>query len=341
MSGAVCVSAPAWDAVAPGRPQPLPPAPDPPPVHVVAGVITDVRGRVLLARRTVGRDLAGSWEFPGGKVEPGESPAAALARELCEELGIQAEVGTPLIRVPQRMPHKRIVLDVHRVAAHRGRVRGLDGQALAWVPMEKLSGYPMPPADRPVVAALREPDRVLVTPSPDEDDAAWLAMLDTALLSGIRRVQLRAPACEPTRWRGLAGAAVEQCRRHGAEAWINADAGLALGLGVGLHLRARQLHDAALVRGLPPGLALAASCHSSADLARAEALGCRHAFLGAIRQTPSHPGQGGIGWTAFEVLREYCALPIYAIGGMACDDIPQARRHGAQGIAGIRGLWPG
>ncbi len=306
----------------------------------MAGVITDVRGRVLLARRTVGRDLAGSWEFPGGKVEPGEAPAAALARELGEELGIEAEVGAPLIRVPQRMPHKRIVLDVRRVPTHRGRARGLDGQALAWVPMEKLSGYPMPPADRPVVAALREPDRVLVTPSPGEDDAAWLAALDSALRAGIRRVQLRAPDCEPTRWRLLAEAAVGHCRRQDADVWINGNASLAAALGVGLHLQARQLHDEAL-RGLPPGLALAASCHSADDLVRAEAIGCRHAFVGAIRETPSHPGQAGIGWTAFEALRERCALPIYAIGGMAGDDVAEARRHGAQGIAGIRSLWPG
>ena len=75
------------------------------------------RGRVLLARRTEGRDLAGLWEFPGGKREPGETPEAALARELREELGIEADIGAPLIRVPHRYPHKRLQLDVRRVAA--------------------------------------------------------------------------------------------------------------------------------------------------------------------------------------------------------------------------------
>ena len=86
-------------------------------VHVVAGVIRDARGRILLARRTEGRDLSGLWEFPGGKVEAGEAPEAALARELGEELGIEAKVGAPLIDVPQRYPHKRLRLDVREITA--------------------------------------------------------------------------------------------------------------------------------------------------------------------------------------------------------------------------------
>lgn len=122
-------------------------------VHVVAGVIRDVRGRILLARRTEGRDLAGLWEFPGGKVEPGESPEAALSRELREELGIEAVAGKPIICVPLESPGKRLLLDVREVA-FTGKPRGLEGQALAWVPLHKLQDYPMPPADLPVVALL-------------------------------------------------------------------------------------------------------------------------------------------------------------------------------------------
>lgn len=122
-------------------------------VHVVAGVLRDARGRVLLARRTEGRDLAGLWEFPGGKVEPGESPENALVRELREELGVETEVGAPVACVPLESPGRRLLLDVREVA-FSGLPRGLEGQALAWVPLRKLSDYPMPPADVPVVAEL-------------------------------------------------------------------------------------------------------------------------------------------------------------------------------------------
>mgnify|MGYP000181491880 FL=1 len=113
------------------------------PIHVVAGVLRDTRGRILLARRTEGRDLAGAWEFPGGKVEPGESPLKALERELFEELGIRIGHCTPLISVPQHYSNKKIVLDVYTVSSFSGKPKGLEKQALAWSPLEKLSSYPM------------------------------------------------------------------------------------------------------------------------------------------------------------------------------------------------------
>src|SRR5690606_4226920 len=119
-----------------------------PPVHVVAAVLRDARGRILLARRTAGRDLAGAWEFPGGKVEPGETARQGLDRALHGELGIRVRAATPLVSVPQAYPGKRIVLDVYEGSQFEGIARGLERQALAWAPLEKLSSYPMPPADR-------------------------------------------------------------------------------------------------------------------------------------------------------------------------------------------------
>lgn len=308
-------------------------------VEVVAGVIRDARGRILLTRRTEGRDLAGLWEFPGGKREPGESPEAALRRELHEELGIECEVGAALIDVPQAYPDKRLRLDVRELKHWRGSARGREGQALAWVPPDKLARYAMPPADRPVVAALLQPDRYAVTPEPGVDDAAWLSALERTLAAGLRRIQLRAPGTAPERWRALAAAAVARCREARADVLINGDAELAASLGVGLHLRAAQLSQWTQ-RPLAPGLSLAASCHDADELRAAQALGCDFAVVGAVRATPSHPGVAGIGWDGFAALREAVSLPIYAIGGLTADDIAEARSHGAQGVAAIRGFWP-
>ena len=318
-------------------------------IHVVAGVIRDARGRILLARRTEGRDLAGLWEFPGGKVEPGELPEAALVRELREELGIEASIGDALIRVPQQYPDKRLVLDVRQVE-FRGMPKGLDGPALVWAPPHTLARYPMPPADRPVVAALLGPDRYLVTPMP-EADKAWLASLARALEAGVRCVQLRAPGLDPARWAPLCAQAAALCREAGAEVLVNGDADLAERLGIGLHMRAAQLAGAEPVRGrranggrgqgpLLQGRLLAASCHGVDDLRRAQALGCDFAVLGPVLATASHPGVPGIGWEAFATMRERVSLPIHAIGGLGIGDIAAARAHGAQGIAAIRGLWP-
>jgi len=312
-------------------------------IHVVAGVIRDVRGRVLLARRTQGRDLAGLWEFPGGKVEPGESPVIALARELHEELGIDARIGAQLIAVPQREP-KALLLDVHIVDGFSGTPKGLDGQALAWVPPEQLSRYPTPPADVPVIAALLQPDRLLITPEPaDADSVAWLASLERALAGGIRRVLLRAPvyAAEDTAgWGALVDDALAMCRRHGVDTWISADPKLARMHGAGLHLKSSQLADEAFTSVLGD-LRLAASCHTPDELRAAQHLHCVHAFLGPVMPTQSHPDATSLGWEAFRARRaEAPSLPVYALGGMDPSHIGEARAHGAQGVAAIRGLWP-
>jgi len=311
-------------------------------IHVVAGVIADARGRILLARRTEGRDLAGLWEFPGGKVDPGETPEEALVRELREELGIEARVGDAVIEVPQRYPHKRLCLDVRHIASWTGSVKGLDGQALAWVPQHKLASYAMPDADRPVVAALRQPEAYLVTPEPGDDDRAWHDALRMALDAGARRVQLRAPglaASAPERWRALVEAAVTDIRAADGEALVNDDLALAQALGIGVHLPARRLR-ALEARPLAAAQSVIASCHDLDELRLAQTLGCDAAVLGPVQPTASHPGQPGLGWDAFALLREEVALPIYAIGGLQRDDLAVARRHGAQGIAAIRGLWP-
>lgn len=304
----------------------------------MAAVITDARGRILLARRGDGRDLAGLWEFPGGKREPGESCEAALVRELREELGITVQVGPALMEVPQRYPDKRLRLDVRHVTRWQGTPRGQEGQALAWVVPGKLPRYPMPPADRPVVAALLQPDRYLVTPEPGQDHAAWLGSLERALASGIGRVQLRARELPVPQWRELACEAARRCRAAGVQVLVNADIGLARALGAGVHLRAAQL--AQVEPEAVQGLAVAASCHDQGELQAAQRLGCEFAVLGPVRPTASHPDAAPLGWKAFASLRESVSLPLYAIGGLAAGHIAEARAHGAQGVAAIRGLWP-
>ncbi|GAB1594503.1 Nudix family hydrolase [Lysobacter claricitrinus] len=308
-------------------------------IHVVAGVIRDVRGRVLLARRTEGRDLAGLWEFPGGKCEPGETPEQALARELHEELGIDVRVGVPLIRVPQQYPDKSLVLDVRLVDGWTGAARGLEGQALVWVPPDKLARYDMPPADRPVVAALLQPPVYAVTPAIQGDDiASWLDLLERALDAGIRRVQLRSPGTSPVTWGHVTKRAVERCRAADAEVLVNGDIAIARELGIGVHLRAAQL-TTLTARPLPDDAPVAASCHTPDDLIAAQQLGCDFAVLGHVVPTPSHPAHAPIGWTGFATMRESVSLPIYAIGGLDASHVEEARSHGAQGVAGIRGFF--
>ncbi|MFV0278909.1 MAG: 8-oxo-dGTP diphosphatase MutT [Parahaliea sp.] len=124
-------------------------------VHVAVGVILDADGNILLTQRAEDAHQGGLWEFPGGKVEPGESVQQALARELHEELGIVPTASEPLIEVRHDYGDKSVLLDVHRVPVFSGVPHGLEGQPLAWVSMAELADYPLPAANRVIVEALR------------------------------------------------------------------------------------------------------------------------------------------------------------------------------------------
>jgi len=134
-------------------------------IHVVAAALIDGRGRVLIAQRPPGKHLAGMWEFPGGKVEPGETPVDALRRELLEEVGIAIETPRPLLRLRHTYSHGEVLLDVWVVRRYRGEPRSLDGQALRWCSRASLGTAELLPADRPIIGALRLPERLRVRES--------------------------------------------------------------------------------------------------------------------------------------------------------------------------------
>ena len=126
-----------------------------PTIHVVAGVLFDPSGRVLVARRPSGSHLGGLWEFPGGKLEPGESREAGLARELAEELGVRVLAASPLVCVEHPYPDRDVVLDVWRVESYAGEPHGREGQSIEWRDLRSLDAADFPPADAPVLSALR------------------------------------------------------------------------------------------------------------------------------------------------------------------------------------------
>lgn len=130
---------------------------DPAEIHVVAGAIADAQGRVLIAQRPRGRHMAGRWEFPGGKLAPGEDPFAGLQRELAEELGVTVRAARRLIRLRHEYPDRRVLLDVWQVTDHEGEPQALESQALAWALPDDLPKHDLLEADRAIVTALRLP----------------------------------------------------------------------------------------------------------------------------------------------------------------------------------------
>jgi mutator protein MutT len=129
--------------------------------HVVAAAVIDFAGRVLIAQRPPGKHLAGRWEFPGGKLETGEDRRAGLARELREELGITLTAPLrPLIRVRHTYDYGEVLIDMWVARQYSGEPWGLEGQALRWCPLSELKTVELLPADAPIVAALRLPERL-------------------------------------------------------------------------------------------------------------------------------------------------------------------------------------
>lgn len=125
---------------------------------VAAVALVDPDGRVLLAERPQGKQLAGLWEFPGGKVDPGETPEAALIRELKEELGITVEKAclAPFTFASHAYESFHLLMPLYVCRVWEGTVQALEGQKLAWVKVGEMDSYPMPPADKPLVAMLRD-----------------------------------------------------------------------------------------------------------------------------------------------------------------------------------------
>jgi len=309
-------------------------------LHVAAGILTDPQGRVLIARRPDRAHQGGRWEFPGGKLEPGETSQQGLARELREELGVQVLASEPLIRIRHDYGDRQILLEVRRVTRFTGLPRGREGQPLRWLHPQDMDWRAFPAADRPVIGALRLPDRMLVTGPDPQRPASFLARLEGALQTGVRLVQLRTPGLSGVSHLELATAALELCARYRADLVINPPVdGVPPPPGAGLHLSSQRLR-ALTNRPLAEGRLVGASCHDARELAQAAVLGLDYALLSPVLATASHPQAVPLGWPRFADLVERALLPVYALGGLEVTAIPIARRHGAQGIAAIRGLWP-
>ena len=309
-------------------------------IHVVAGVLRDRLGRVLVAQRPDGKHLAGYWEFPGGKSEPNEAPIDALRRELHEEIGITIESARPLIAVPYDYPDKRIVLDVWIVDAYSGTPHCRENQALRWVAPDELVDMQMPPADIPVLKALRLPDRYLITPEfAVTETPALLAGIERACIKRIRLIQLRQPSWPREAVAQAALAARDICHRYGTELLVNSDWPGATEWGLdGVHLSTRIAFELK-TRPVPEHLWLGISCHNAEDLAHAQRIGADFVTLSPVAPTPSHPDKQPLGWPDFARLVRESAIPAYALGGLDALDVSMAQGYGGQGVAAIRGLW--
>jgi len=317
--------------------------------HAAVGVIQRDNGLVLLGERPVGKPWAGYWEFPGGKVEPDETPAQALARELQEELGITPTLYYPWITRTYDYPAKYTVdgvlesraktvkLHFFVVVEWSGEPLGLELQALSWQSPERLTVAPMLPANAPILAALCLPPIYAISNLSELGEDLFFVRLRQALDDGLMMIQVREKQLSPEALMLFAEQVIEVAGPYGAKVFINGDVALALTLNAaGVHLTSRQLMR---LQAKPEGMLSGTSCHNQEELAHAAKLGLDYAVLSPVQATLSHADVAPLGWDAFEVLIKDYPIPVYALGGMQPQDLRIARLHGAHGIAMQRAVW--
>lgn len=306
-------------------------------VHVVAAVIRRDDGCILIARRPAHVHQGGLWEFPGGKVEAGESVTDALSRELNEELGIVPRIFRPLIRIPHRYPDKSVLLDVWLVSAFSGEPSGREGQPVVWCAADALCQYDFPAANAPILGAARLPSRIWITPE-NLADRLLLEALGRVLDQGISMVHLRAPGLDEGAFCRRALLLQASMVPYGARLILGGHAHRVDELGgQGVHVPARDLATLQ-ERPVTKGLWFGASCHNAGELSLAVQVGADYAYLSPVRHTLTHPGQASLGWARFRQLVEPVPIPVYGLGGLSGADLGDAWDNGAQGVAAIRGF---
>ncbi len=316
-------------------------------IRVAVGILQREDGRTLLMRRLPGTFREGQWEFPGGKIEAGEDSRSALVRELHEELGIEVSGARRRITLRHAYPEKNVLLEVWQVTAFTGRPRNIEGHELCWVEPAELRRIGMLDADRPIIASLELPATYVITPPPPVDDenaaAQWLDQLEQTLDLGVSLLQLRCPGWSASGFGRLAKTVVRRCEASGTRLLLNGAPQQVLLLSeqlgaAGCHVPARFLAQLGSLQK-PGGLLVGASCHSARELAAAERAAADFCVLGPVLPARSHPEHTPLGWEGFGALLKEVSMPVFALGGLARNDLETAWCQGAQGVAGTSGFW--
>ncbi|WP_206679413.1 Nudix family hydrolase [Endozoicomonas acroporae] len=305
-------------------------------VHVAVAVILGDDGRVLLAKRPEDKHMGGLWEFPGGKVEPGEDIRVALSRELREELAIGVVTFSPLIKIRHDYPDKSVLLDTWVVSGIQGEPKGNEGQLIQWVEKDCLNDYEFPEANKVILRALQLPDLYMITGHFAEKEALFNSVL-AALDNGIRLIQFRAHWLEGGDYLRLARELSSFVQAAGGTLIIKGDFSLLSESWChGLHLTSRQLGLPVKPEKRHSGQLLVASCHDKAQIKAAEAMAVDFITLSPVKATASHPEASPLGLERAEILTGIAKVPVFWLGGMNPEDTHLARQRGARGIAAIR-----
>ena len=306
-------------------------------LKVAVAVIQREDGKILFAERPAGKACAGEWEFPGGKVEAGETPRQALDREIEEELAIHITEARPWITLSHIYPHAKVLLHFFIVTAWSGHEHGKEGQRLSWQNLSGLTISPLLKANAPVVRALQLPETYAISCVNEIGEDEFLRRLPKAIKNGLRMLQLREKSLSNCQLQRLVDQILPITIPAGVEVLINSSMPEEqIKRFSGVHLTSKHLME---LDRRPDFKLVSASCHNKQELKKAAELGIDFVVLSPVHQTLSHPEADPIGIKGMSELIAGCPIPVYALGGMSLDQLHEIQSHGAHGIAMMRNAW--
>ena len=304
---------------------------------VAIGIVENKHGRVLISQRPENVHLGGLWEFPGGKLEAGESFKSALRRELYEEVGISIAAIKKIIDYSFAYADRNIFFQVFKVLTYRGNVDAKENQVLKWIDKEQLRSEDFPPANKAILKAIRLPPEYMIA-----DQACLgshlMATVEKNLQAGVSICQYRAHQLNKTEYVSMATQMRDLCAQYNAQMVSNCDLDWVSDISPhGIHLTSRRLaSEFKNVTDIAArALFFSAACHTQQEVEMANQLAVDCLLIGPVLQTSSHPAVKSLGWKSFNRLCVKANRPVYALGGMNHEHKASAWGYGAQGIAAI------
>ncbi len=307
-------------------------------LHVAVGVIYNAtRDKILISKRCHNQDLAGFWEFPGGKVENGETSQSALARELFEELGIVVNQAESLMNISHDYPDKKVLLDVWKVNNWSGNVTRREKQEIAWVAINELNHYAFPSANKQIIKTISLPVIYVISQDTYTSQVRLLSAIRDCFEQGLKLFQLRLKQRQYDfqlineikklasfyHAKFILNGTVEDIQNYHTD---------------GIHFNKNELFKYSS-RPIPKNYILGGSCHNEAELMQAILLDVDYVFISPVCVTSSHPSAKTLGWDRFNQLAKKINVPVYALGGLSENDLNKARISGAHGIAMLSAFW--
>lgn len=308
-------------------------------VDVAVAVISNHCGEVLVSFRHASLHQGNLWEFPGGKIEQGESVEAALRREVQEELGLQILQSHPFKTIRHDYPDKSVRLHVRRVISWEGATVGLEGQEIAWMRIADLDSLKFPAANAPIVKALQLPACLAITPQLATLDELH-ALIVHFLNQGVRCIQLRQPQLGRSDYLDWFRLTNPICTSRNAILMFSGDpTDFAQSTARAFHANSSWLRILQ-ERPVPANVLFSTSCHNLEELTMAASLDADLTLLSPVRTTSKYPAGLELGWSGFANLVGQANMPVYALGGLELSDLEIARQNGASGISGISMFLP-